>query len=335
MKQLNIAQFVLLAGAGIGLLLLVFTGDRSSPQQTIAEHPSHVNELIVENNNNEVIRPETTTLSITEPQTEEPVEQPSLPVIVEKRTTPQKPIEQKPIEVVEKPVSVVTDKTPQPAHDEDAWIGIWESSSPENPTERLTIEKEPIKKSEKTSPFFVAKETKTKNITFSQTNNAWDEEATLDLEEESETADWHSLSADISPRKQSVSPLHYSGKPTETEYQLDTIRQQLGQLANKSKLQYQYQIRKSAKQVRSLQREIRIDSLENQLKKLKWAQTAPHPKSPHLAKRYVGQRYYYIARQPPKEKPVPQAVAFEQPKQVEAKSPISKTAQKWERRKKH
>jgi len=283
MKQLNIAKFVLLAGTGIGLMLLIFTGHRlGNTNFDIVHHKQKVETPQKKN-----------------AQSEEYSE---------------REMSDKATQILEVATSPVDIKSPQRTNHHD------DSPSTDNVKER--------------SPFYVAKKNniaqgiQTQKISLSQTNELWDRVLISNGEEE----EWKGLPEQLTPRVQPVSPLRYSGKPSETEFQLDAIGQQLGTLADNSQLQYQHSIRKSATQVRNLQREMRINKLQHHLQQLKWSQSSRNNRSRRLENRYAGQRYFFIARKNnpsiiPQEPPSPEFLSPSQP------AAEAKTARQWSPRK--
>lgn len=320
MKQFNIAQFVLLAGSGIGLILLIFTGHPFEKKNVeIVHHKQH-------------IKPKQHI------KLKQHIETPPQ-LVVQSQVDKEKLLPEKErIILKEEEVSVVI-KSPQRSKEkEEDSIGIWKSQVLNEP---LLIENNPTDTTKKTSPFFIAKRSQTQNVSLSQTNDAWNSSPVSNKNEKKKEAKKEEQSASLpkeSPSHSSHvrrnSPLYYSGKPSETEYQLDAIEQQLGTLANKSQRQYQQDLRQSATQVRSLQREMRINKLQQHLDQLKWKQSYRNKGSRRSGTQQIAQRYFFIGRQnntitentiteKPSQKPLP----FLSPKR-EAKSTQPWTSRK-------
>ncbi len=294
MKPFNIAQFVLLAASGIGLILLIFTG-----------HPFEKNDAKV----------------VHYKQPAKPKQQIENPpqLITQSQAGAKKLLPEKETEISkekEEEISVVI-KSPQRSQKDDS-IGIWKSQ-PLN--ESLLIENHSTGKTEKQPPFFVTKRNQTQNISLSQTDDVSNSKLIPyknknEKEEAEKKEKWVGLPKQFTSHVRRNSPLYYSGKPSETEYQLDTIGQQLGTLANRSQRQYQQGIRQSAIQVRNLQREMRINKLQQHLDQLKWNQSYQGEENHRSENQQTAQRYFFIGRQRDAiaEKPSQNSLPFLPPK---------------------
>ena len=96
------------------------------------------------------------------------------------------------------------------------------------------------------------------------------------------------------------SPLQFSGKPSPTEYRLDSIRQELARLATSTVTGYHQDIQATMNQLHQLQTNMRIDDLNNQLTRLREISSeesllrTANSRTP--SQRYRGKRYFFISR---------------------------------------